>query len=518
MTSTIPNATAAPRSPEKVLSTIAAVTRLSGLAAPRRITFDEAGPGQTISVLSLSWPSRADRRPWLDVFRVDPNRRDVEAAFGDHDGWSVMLFAPGDDACKACGGEVVHQTGCAAEITGPEPMIVHQSLGPRTYACGNPWGGRPNDASSFAPSVVTCPSCIARRVQHATQVRREMVEALKWRGPSCLPTYDRAAIDSALADGVIEVIDLDEPSGCPVYALKPVDLATAPECSGCGALNGPHQPHCYAVPSAARGLAALTDCDLSDRGVDHDPHGACFGMADLNTAAKIPVYDGTPDEVADQLAANLTDIPAAVPACPATYYGAPCPGKAVYDDGRCGTHTTCVTRRSVAEHFGQLGADSVDQWSGLNMLQKARLIEACQIAGWDGDWDACYRDVVTDVDPDAREHWPAEVVAPIALVPADLPHAEKCADSGCRLQAEADSDFCRVHGAARLVAIAKATYPAEPPTYVDEDTQAMPCASVPVGVELVHLAEHPVQPPADSFGLDDAGRGDAAVARIGGTS
>jgi hypothetical protein len=123
------------RSPEKVLHTIAATARLSGLAAPRRISFDEPRPGEPLPVLSLSWSSLADMRPWLSVFHIDPHRPGASTVYGDHGGWSLMLTSPPPAAC-AC--EVVHPLGCPGDV--PEHLADHFAVdlqaAPECPSCG----------------------------------------------------------------------------------------------------------------------------------------------------------------------------------------------------------------------------------------------------------------------------------------------------------------------------------------------------------------------------------------------
>jgi hypothetical protein len=110
-----------------VLSTIAATARLSGLAAPRRIAFSEPRPGEPLAVLSLSWESAADMRPWLQVFAIDAHRPDASTVYGDYFGWSLMLTSPAPAAVCFC--EVVHPLGCPGDdpvITGTPAEVAAQ--------------------------------------------------------------------------------------------------------------------------------------------------------------------------------------------------------------------------------------------------------------------------------------------------------------------------------------------------------------------------------------------------------
>lgn len=116
------------RSPEKVLSILVETAEVDGLTAPRRISFDESTPTTPLAVLSLTWLSLADMRPWLPFFaagKVRTYRRgDGSAhysAYADFFGWSLSLNAVDSVACT-CGGEIVHQVGCDS-IDKPIPYV-----------------------------------------------------------------------------------------------------------------------------------------------------------------------------------------------------------------------------------------------------------------------------------------------------------------------------------------------------------------------------------------------------------
>lgn len=118
------------RSPERVLHSIAASARIEGMAAPRRISFDEPRPGEPLAVLSLTWTSLADMRPWLPYFAADkvhPYRRaDGSAhhtAYAEFGGWQVSLNAVDSARCD-CKGDVTHMIGCAAMSYPADPVIT----------------------------------------------------------------------------------------------------------------------------------------------------------------------------------------------------------------------------------------------------------------------------------------------------------------------------------------------------------------------------------------------------------
>ena len=124
MRTTLPNASTttepARHTPERVLSTIAATSRLDGMQAPRRISFDESTPTTPLAVLSLTWLSLADMRPWLVFFGAGEThtyRRDDGTAhytaYVDYHGWSLSLNALDSVRCT-CGAERVHMLGCPA--------------------------------------------------------------------------------------------------------------------------------------------------------------------------------------------------------------------------------------------------------------------------------------------------------------------------------------------------------------------------------------------------------------------
>lgn len=118
------------RSPEKVLHSIAASARIEGMAAPRRISFDEPRPGEPLAVLSLTWTSLADMRPWLPYFAADkvypyvrPDGSAHHTAYAEFGGWQVSLNAVDSVRCD-CGATETHMLGCAAMSYPVDPVIT----------------------------------------------------------------------------------------------------------------------------------------------------------------------------------------------------------------------------------------------------------------------------------------------------------------------------------------------------------------------------------------------------------
>lgn len=313
MTTTVPDKTVAPATPDraKTGALILAAVVHHGMPFPNAIRMYETNP---IPSLSLDFDSPAEYRAWADYLGIptDWHRRDAvphgklpllmfNATAFDWNGWRHVSISATEDLpeparCAStyyggpCPGEDIQSDGhCPQHTSLPVKQIVRTTC----PGCGSTSTTHGDWCAQADVEVATA------REEHAVQVRREMVEALQHATFSTLPTYDEAAIDSALADGVIVAVSVTG-AGHQVYAL------------------------------------------------------------------------------AERVEAERTAKPACVDPIVAIAEGRQ------------------IDLTTVGGYFRET-------WAKLPALRRAELVEACQAAGWCGDWDAAYADVMGGVRPEAAD-------------------------------------------------------------------------------------------------------------------